>query len=184
MTFGTALWISGAAMVPDWHALPSELRGLWAWTLCMLFMPRVLGLAAVLLQRRQGGYGGTLALLGSAVAETVLAAATADRYKASKLQSMRWCDPWMDVYAFGYCRHGRCRADPSIESSRLMLRSQWPALSSTLSLVLAILPCVGAGAFRGTPSHVQEQSYAAHLAHSLRQKKKQHHQEKRMNSKF
>ena len=73
MTFGTALWISGAAVVPDWHALPSELRGLWAWTLCMLFMPRVLGLAAVLLQRRQGGYGGTVALLCSAVAETVLA---------------------------------------------------------------------------------------------------------------
>jgi hypothetical protein len=123
-------------------------------------------------------------LLVLSAAETVLAAATADRYKASKLQSMRWCDPWTDVYAFGYCRRGRCRTDPGIESSRLMLRSQWPALSSTLSLVLAILPCVGAGAFRGTPSHVQEQSYAVHLAHSLRQKKKQHHQEKRMNSKF
>ena len=32
---------------------PSELRGLWAWTLCMLFMPRVLGLAAVFLRREQ-----------------------------------------------------------------------------------------------------------------------------------
>ena len=73
LTFGTALWISGAALVPDWHALPAELRSLWAWTLCMLFMPRVLGLAAVFLQRDQQSYGGGAALLRSAAAETVLA---------------------------------------------------------------------------------------------------------------
>lgn len=73
LTFGTVLWISGAAVVPDWHALPSELRSLWAWTLVMLFMPRVLGLAAVFLRRGQGGFGGTAALLRSAAAETLLA---------------------------------------------------------------------------------------------------------------
>jgi membrane glycosyltransferase len=73
LTFGTALWVSGAAVVPDWHALPAELRSLWAWTLCMLFMPRLMGLAAVFLQREQRGYGGTAALLRSAAAETLLA---------------------------------------------------------------------------------------------------------------
>jgi membrane glycosyltransferase len=73
MTFGTSLWISGAAAVPDWHALPAELRSLWAWTLCMLFMPRLLGLAAVFLQRGQQGYGGAAALLLSAATETLLA---------------------------------------------------------------------------------------------------------------
>ncbi len=73
LTFGTALWMSGASVVPDWHALPAELRSLWAWTLCMLFMPRLLGLAAVFLQRGQQGYGGTAALLLSAAVETVLA---------------------------------------------------------------------------------------------------------------
>ncbi len=73
LTLGTTLWLSGAAAVPDWQALPAELRGLWAWTLCLLFMPRLLGLAAVFLQRGQQGYGGSAALLGSAAAETVLA---------------------------------------------------------------------------------------------------------------
>lgn len=73
LTFGTVLWISGVAAVPDWHALPAELRSLWAWTLCMLFTPRLLGLAAVFLQRGQQGYGGAAALLRSAAVETVLA---------------------------------------------------------------------------------------------------------------
>ncbi|HSV35989.1 MAG TPA: glucans biosynthesis glucosyltransferase MdoH [Ramlibacter sp.] len=72
MTFGTALWMSGAGM-PDWHALPGELRGLWAWTLCMLFTPRLLGLAAVFLRREQRSYGGSLALVRSALAETAMA---------------------------------------------------------------------------------------------------------------
>lgn len=73
LTFGTALWMSGAAIVPDWHAVPSELRALWGWTLCMLFMPRVLGLVAVFLRREQGQFGGSLTLVGSALLETVLA---------------------------------------------------------------------------------------------------------------
>jgi membrane glycosyltransferase len=73
LTLGTTMWLSGAAALPDWQALPAELRGLWAWTLCMLFMPRLLGLAAVFLQRGQQGYGGSAALLGSAAAETLLA---------------------------------------------------------------------------------------------------------------
>lgn len=73
LTFGTALWMSGAAIVPDWHAVPAELRGLWAWTLCMLFMPRLLGLAAVFLKREQAQFGGTEAVFGSALLETVLA---------------------------------------------------------------------------------------------------------------
>ncbi|WP_255440826.1 glucans biosynthesis glucosyltransferase MdoH [Caenimonas sedimenti] len=73
LTFGTALWVTGAAVAPDWHALPSELRSLWAWTLLMLFMPRVLGLAAVFLRRGAAGFGGSWALLRSAAVETVLA---------------------------------------------------------------------------------------------------------------
>jgi membrane glycosyltransferase len=73
LTLGTTMWLSGAAALPDWHALPAELRGLWAWTLCMLFMPRLLGLAAVFLQRGQQGYGGSAALLGSVATETLLA---------------------------------------------------------------------------------------------------------------
>ncbi len=73
LTFGTALWVSGARIMPEWHAVPAELRGLWLWTLCMLFMPRVLGLAAVFMRGEQKSFGGAAALLRSAVAETVLA---------------------------------------------------------------------------------------------------------------
>lgn len=73
LTFGTVLWISGAAIVPDWHAVPAELRTLWGWTLAMLFLPRVLGLAAVVLRRGQAGFGGSAALLASAGVETVVA---------------------------------------------------------------------------------------------------------------
>ncbi|HSV79178.1 MAG TPA: glucans biosynthesis glucosyltransferase MdoH [Ramlibacter sp.] len=73
LTFGSMLWMTGAEIAPGWHVLPAELRGLWAWTLTMLFMPRVLGLAAVFLRRGQAGFGGTAALLASAAVETLLA---------------------------------------------------------------------------------------------------------------
>jgi membrane glycosyltransferase len=73
LTFGTVLWMGGAAIAPDWHAVPAELRSLWAWTLCMLFLPRFLGIAAVFLRRGQGGFGGTAALLASAGLETIVA---------------------------------------------------------------------------------------------------------------
>ena len=73
MTLGTALWLSGSPMVSDWAVLPGELVWLWAWTLCMLFLPRVLGIAAVLLNRQQHAYGGTASLLRSALLETLIA---------------------------------------------------------------------------------------------------------------
>ncbi|MBT3065981.1 glucans biosynthesis glucosyltransferase MdoH [Rhodoferax sp. U11-2br] len=73
MTLGTALWLSGSPMVADWLQLPGELMALWAWTLCMLFLPRVLGITAVLLKGQQHAFGGTGSLLRSALLETVIA---------------------------------------------------------------------------------------------------------------
>lgn len=73
MTLGTALWLSGSPMIADWMRLPGELMWLWAWTLCMLFLPRVLGIAAVLLKGQQYAFGGTFSLLRSALLETVIA---------------------------------------------------------------------------------------------------------------
>jgi membrane glycosyltransferase len=73
LTIGTALWVADSTLLPDWQALPAELRGLWVWTLCLLFMPRVLGLIAVFLKREQRQFGGTGTLMLSAVAETLLA---------------------------------------------------------------------------------------------------------------
>lgn len=74
LTLGTALWLSGQTVTPEaWHVLPAELVGLWAWTLSMLFLPRILGIVAVLAKREQRMYGGTLGLLKSAVFESGLA---------------------------------------------------------------------------------------------------------------
>ena len=73
LTLGTALWLSGSPMVVDWTLLPGELVSLWAWTLCMLFLPRLLGLAAVLISRQQEAFGGTASLLRSALLETLIA---------------------------------------------------------------------------------------------------------------
>jgi membrane glycosyltransferase len=73
LTLGTTLWVTDSAAVPLWHAVPAELRGLWMWTLSMLFLPRVLGVVAVFLKGEQKHYGGGAALLRSAAMETVLA---------------------------------------------------------------------------------------------------------------
>jgi membrane glycosyltransferase len=73
MTLGTALWLSGSPMVSDWALLPGELMALWAWTLCMLFLPRILGLAAVIIKGQQNAYGGIASLLRSALLETLIA---------------------------------------------------------------------------------------------------------------
>lgn len=73
MTLGTALWLSGSPMVSNWDVLPGELISLWAWTLSMLFLPRILGIVAVLLKRQQHSYGGTASLLRSALLETLIA---------------------------------------------------------------------------------------------------------------
>jgi membrane glycosyltransferase len=73
LTLGTALWLSGSSLVSSWSVLPAELAGLWVWTLCLLFLPRVLGIAAVLMRGEQRQYGGTWGLVKSSVMESGLA---------------------------------------------------------------------------------------------------------------
>ena len=48
--------------------MPMELAGLWLWTLCLLFLPRLLGVAAVVLRGEQRQYGGIGGLLKSSAA--------------------------------------------------------------------------------------------------------------------
>ena len=74
LTLGTALWLAGSPMV-EWAVVnaPGELLSLWAWTLCMLFLPRILGVVAIFIKRQQASYGGTYSLLSSAVLETLIA---------------------------------------------------------------------------------------------------------------
>jgi len=73
LTLGTALWLSGTSLVEHWLAMPMELAGLWLWTLCLLFLPRALGIAAVVMRREQNQYGGVAGLIKSATLESVMA---------------------------------------------------------------------------------------------------------------
>ena len=74
LLLGMVMLVSGPSLPSAWHAaMPGEVGGLWAWTLCLLFLPRVLGVLAVLLKGEQRSYGGTGLLLGSAALESVMA---------------------------------------------------------------------------------------------------------------
>jgi membrane glycosyltransferase len=73
LTLGTALWLSGSSLVSSWSVLPAELAGLWIWTLCLLFLPRVLGIAAVLMRGEQRQYGGVWGIVKSSMLESGLA---------------------------------------------------------------------------------------------------------------
>ncbi|KAF1021545.1 MAG: Glucans biosynthesis glucosyltransferase H [Paracidovorax wautersii] len=78
MTLGTALWLAGSGTANVLTAgfvgnVPNELLGLWAWTVCMLFLPRIMGVVAVLIKREHKQFGGLYALLKSTVLEAVLA---------------------------------------------------------------------------------------------------------------
>jgi membrane glycosyltransferase len=73
MVLGTALLVLDHAAGTGWRASLVERAGLWAWTLTLLFLPRVLGVIAVFLRREQRAFGGTAKLLRSALLESVLA---------------------------------------------------------------------------------------------------------------
>jgi len=72
MGLGSVLWLLAPPSAGE-PALPAELGGLWLWTLGMLLLPRLLGLAAVLLRREASWFGGGWNLLRSAALETAMA---------------------------------------------------------------------------------------------------------------
>ncbi len=67
---GAALWMLGSpAMAGGHQAVPLEIAGLWAATVLMLAMPRVMGVAAIVMTGQQRRYGGTSALVRGALLE-------------------------------------------------------------------------------------------------------------------
>jgi len=70
---GVALWLTDTGSAPAWQAVPAELRSLWAFTLCLLFLPRVLGVVGVFLRGEVRNFGGAPTLLASAALESVQA---------------------------------------------------------------------------------------------------------------
>ncbi len=112
LTLGTALWLSGSHIVADWLLIPSELVGLWVWTLCMLFLPRILGIAAVLIKNEQASFGGTFSLLRSSLLETLIALLQApirmlahSLFVAASLTGLKldWKSPPREAAAVPWC---------------------------------------------------------------------------------
>ena len=65
--------VSSAGLFP-WLGMSSTLELLWAFTLTLLFLPRFLAVIAIIGHGEQTSYGGTLALIKSALMEAVLSA--------------------------------------------------------------------------------------------------------------
>jgi membrane glycosyltransferase len=73
LLLGSAIWLLGESTPPaEVSGMPVEMIGLWAATALMLFLPRVLGVATIVLNGEQSGYGGTVALIKGAVLEAGL----------------------------------------------------------------------------------------------------------------
>lgn len=72
ITLGTALWLINSANGLHDNLLLERVE-LWGWTLGMLFLPRILGVVAILIKGQQRLYAGTFNLIKSAFLETTLA---------------------------------------------------------------------------------------------------------------
>jgi membrane glycosyltransferase len=75
MGLGAVLWLLGSNVffMPE-GGLALGVLGLWAGTITMLVLPRVLGVLAVVLKHEQRFYGGTVRLVQSALFEAALSA--------------------------------------------------------------------------------------------------------------
>jgi membrane glycosyltransferase len=72
---GAGLWLFGGhPLLGDSGALPIEIAGLWLVTVLMLMLPRVMGVAVIVMSRQQHRYGGTRALIRGAALEAGLSA--------------------------------------------------------------------------------------------------------------
>lgn len=70
---GAGLWMwGGVAAGGEGRAVPLEIAGLWAATVLMLALPRVMGVLAIVMTGQQHRYGGTSALVRGAVLEAGL----------------------------------------------------------------------------------------------------------------
>jgi membrane glycosyltransferase len=73
---GLLLWLSGGHQLPQ-VVPPAPLLALWAGTVGLLMLPRVLGVLLVLQRREQALYGGSGPLVASALLEALLSAVQA-----------------------------------------------------------------------------------------------------------
>lgn len=70
---GAGLWLFGERpLLGADGALPMEIAALWALTVAMLMLPRLMGVAVIVMSRQQRRYGGTAALIRGAALEAGL----------------------------------------------------------------------------------------------------------------
>ncbi len=70
---GAGVWMwGGVALAGEGRVVPLEIAGLWAATVLMLALPRVMGVLAIVMTGQQRRYGGTSALVRGALLEAGL----------------------------------------------------------------------------------------------------------------
>ncbi len=129
---GLVLWaFGGHSLINASQVLGNAaLAALWAATLALLMLPRALGVALVLHERKEAQYGGTLALLGSALLEALMSALQAPVRMAAHT-----------VFVLGALTGLQLQwKSPPREAERLRWRDAAPAL-----LPLSVLAGVGLG---------------------------------------
>ena len=164
LVFGTSLFMTGARVVSDFQSAPIELLGLWVWTLCMLFMPRVLGLVAVALRGEQRAFGGTARLLGSAAMETGMALLQAPvRMLAHTLfvavaltgLKLHWTSPPREAAALSWTDAARQLMPLSAVIGVLAVAVACVQASAVLSLLPVALPLLLSVPLAVLSSHVE-----------------------------
>ena len=151
---GVLPWLAGGAALASGGALPWAALALWAATLALLFLPRVLAVRLILQRGEQDGYGGTRKLVASAVLEALLSALLAPvRMLAHSVfvlgaltgLKLQWKSPSREATAVGWCeaaaRFGIVGALVAAVMTWWMAgkpHEAWRLLPMTLPLVLAV----------------------------------------------
>ncbi|HET7865678.1 MAG TPA: glucans biosynthesis glucosyltransferase MdoH [Burkholderiaceae bacterium] len=147
---GAFTWLHGSPSGAD-RVIPRELIGLWACTVAMLALPRVLSVLAIALRRELPQYGGAAALVKGALLEGLLSVLQApvrmvahSLFVAMALTGLRleWKSPPREATAVSWRHAARRFAPPGACAAVLlavMLGTAWPMAWWFLPVALPLL---------------------------------------------
>jgi membrane glycosyltransferase len=150
VALGLLLWLDGRHLL---QAQGGPAMLLWALTGTMLLLPRLLGASIVWLEGRQRQFGGSLALLGSAVTEALWSALTAPvRMAAHTLfvgaalggLKLDWRSPPREAQVLPWRDAARLLLPLSVAAVAVLAAVAWRDPSAALWLAPVALPLVGA----------------------------------------
>ena len=149
---GVTLWLGEGH---PWQAInplaAAAVAGLWVATLGMLLLPRALGVALVLRQRQQHLYGGTAALLGSAVMEAGLSMLQAPLRMAGHTLfvlgaltglKLEWKSPPRQAEALRWGDAARALGGVAAAAALALAAAAWANTGMALWLAPMLLPLV------------------------------------------